>query len=213
MSDVEPRIPVPPGAEAAAPADAAPPAPEVVAAPIAGIPVPPGAPPGYRGYGITAPTAVEGATDSEPVAPAPTVEPDLESESAELEGGTDSDTVAAPAPPELDPRDWLLRLPDGSGLLVDRMLLLGRSPDPAKGPPGARPVPLDDPARTVSRTHLVIGPSGPGELLARNVSGVNALVVIGADGAECKVQPGGSIVLVDVARLLVGAYPIALERI
>src|SRR5690606_4163966 len=99
-----------------------------------------------------------------------------------------------------------------TGLRVDRMLLIGRSPDPALGPVGARLVHLDDPARTVSRSHVVVGPEEGGELLLRNVSSVNALIVTSTDGAEVKVLPGGSILLVEASRLLIGAYPMALER-
>ncbi|HWL59999.1 MAG TPA: hypothetical protein VNQ48_03845 [Microbacteriaceae bacterium] len=218
MPDGEPPvIPVPPGPVDPPPAaDAAPP--EVVAAPSVGLPVPPGAPPGYRGYGVTAPPAVSPAerpTDSAPPAVSPFEPPPafVPGPAPEPSGVTDSVTVAASGAPAEEPRDWLLRLPDGRGLPVDQMLLLGRNPDPALGPPGARTVSLDDPARTVSRTHLVVGPSGPGELLARNVSTVNALVVTAADGVEFKIQPGGSVVLVDAARVLVGAYPIALEPV
>lgn len=180
--------------------------------PARGILVPPGAPSGYRGYGITStqpPVAPQPPAPDEPPATA-TSAPDPEPTTTL----TDSVTVAAPEQAvDHDLRGWLLRLPDGTGLLVDRLLLIGRSPDPVIGPVGARLVTLDDPARTVSRSHVIAGPAEHGELLLRNVSTVNALVVIGADGAEFKVEAGGSILLVEAARILVGAYPLLLERL
>ena len=167
--------------------------PEIIAAPATGLPVPPGAPIGYRGYGVT------GDWELEP--PQPVTE------------DTESVTVVAQETVAVDERDWVLRLPDGAGLIIDRPLLLGRSPDSAAAPVGARLVAVDDPARTVSRSHLVIEVTGHGELLLRNVSAVNALVLTGEDGAEAKVAPDATARLTEASRVLVGAFPLTFERL
>lgn len=176
----------------------------LVVPPPVGIPVPPGAPAGYRGYGI--------GGDGAP--PAPLASEELDAEDAPTDLLTDAETRSwFEESATVDFRGWLLRLPDGAGVLIDATLLIGRSPDASLGPSGARLVAIDDPARTVSRSHLLAGPGPRGELLLRNISTLNALVVIRADGAERKVPPGGMTVLGAEARVLLGAYPVSLERL
>jgi len=145
--------------------------------PPADLPVPPGAPPGYEGYGITASTPAAGA-------PAPS------------------------GPPGAGVDAWVVRLADGSGARLTGPALVGRNPDPELAPPGARLLAVDDPARTVSRSHLVAVPTDDGGLELRNVSSVNALIVAGSDGVERKIEPGDRVVLTESTRVLIGAYPV-----
>ncbi len=109
------------------------------------------------------------------------------------------------------PYDFLLRLGDGQGIPVDRPLLLGRRPSPEQVAVEARLVFVDDPQRTVSRSHLLVEPVETGILL-RNLSAVNSLVLVGPDGSEAEVEPGGAITVTGECRVILGAYPIAIER-
>ncbi len=61
----------------------------------------------------------------------------------------------APQPPE--PVPFGLRLDTGQSIPVSDPVLLGRNPD-AAGHPGARPVPLADDTRSLSKTHLLVRP-------------------------------------------------------
>ncbi len=109
------------------------------------------------------------------------------------------------------PYEFIVRLADGLAHPIDRPTLFGRRPDPEQGPTGVRLVSIDDPQRTVSRSHLLVQSSEAGILL-RNLSTVNALVLIGPDGSEAEVGPGGAITVTDACRVILGAYPIAVER-
>lgn len=65
---------------------------------------------------------------------------------------TDSETVRAPAPVVV------LRLPDGTEVTVDRALVLGRRPAAPEQQADAVPVAVDDPDKTVSKTHALLRP-------------------------------------------------------
>ena len=50
---------------------------------------------------------------------------------------------------------WVLRLPDGQQLALATATVLGRNPVAPTGS-AARPVPVDDPSRSVSKTHALL---------------------------------------------------------
>jgi len=78
---------------------------------------------------------------------------------------------------------WRLELPNGVEVAVEGPLVIGRRPDAAAAPPRARLVTVDDPDRTVSRSHLIVAPSVGGVLLT-DLSGHNGVVIEGLDGSE-----------------------------
>lgn len=107
-------------------------------------------------------------------------------------------TPAAQAPPDLPPAEpfpfadpalagsgpggsgggWAVRMPDGSVLPLDVPLLVGRNPDAV---PGTRIVPVADPGRSVSKTHLLLGVDESGPWVTDRGSTNGTLVTL-ADG-------------------------------
>jgi hypothetical protein len=54
---------------------------------------------------------------------------------------------------------WTLVLPEGDRVPVDGPILLGRDPVPPASNPAARPIPLVDPGKTMSKTHALLQPA------------------------------------------------------
>ncbi|HEY0218117.1 MAG TPA: RDD family protein [Cellulomonas sp.] len=162
--------PWPPAPYAPAPAPYAPPAAPAPApaygAPALGSPyAPPSAPapgPGAPLYPAPAPqvggrhSVAPGAPPEQPAADLPGLPPMPAAPTAPVPGPGAVGGVTAPA----DAPGWAVRLPDGTLVGLEAPLLVGRNPDPV---PGARTVNVQDPSRSVSKTHLMIGldPDGP----------------------------------------------------
>src|SRR5690606_16234939 len=92
----------------------------------------------------------------EPLPVAPAVYPqDADVAEAEAEEIEEDHTVVVNRRPKAE---WGLRLASGELVLVDCPLLIGRNPSPRLGPVGARRVTVDDPGRTMSRSHLIVVP-------------------------------------------------------
>jgi hypothetical protein len=51
---------------------------------------------------------------------------------------------------------WRLRSDDGADLIVSGRVVVGRDPRAADAAAGARPVAIDDPARSLSKTHALL---------------------------------------------------------
>jgi pSer/pThr/pTyr-binding forkhead associated (FHA) protein len=100
-----------------------------------------------------------------------------------------------PAPDPLPAGDpsWAVRLPDGSVLPLDVPLLVGRNPDPL---PGVRPVPVADPGRSVSKTHLMVGVDEHGAWVVDRGSTNGTLVTL-ADGQRIVCLPDRRVRLTD----------------
>jgi len=152
-----------------------------------------------------------GSTDSftfhlpsqvEPLPAAPAVYP----ESADVEA--DDRTVVVQRGPKAE---WGLRLGSGELVLVDGPLLLGRNPAPMAGPVGARRVTIDDPGRTVSRSHLVVIPQPGAGIVLRDVSSANGIVLVAPDGGESEIEPGGEVRIADRCAIILGNYEIGIE--
>ena len=110
----------------------------------------------------------------------------------------------SPAPPS-----FALVLPDGVRLAVEGPLVLGRDPAPPAIAPTARIVPLDDPGKTVSKTHALF------ELGARDVR-VTELhstngVAISCDGTRTVLAPGGEGVAPLGAIIELGSFTVRVD--
>lgn len=185
-----PRIALPADLPAATPTDptaAAPVAPpaDLVSAPAA----PPAAAPAVAAPAVAAPAAAEPAAATTPT-PMPAFFP------------------AVPGRPVA----WSLVLPDGTELRLDGDTVLGRDPavSSVTGAPDAAAVRVDDPAKTVSKTHARLEPHGD-EVLVHDLGSTNGVAVVDGTGQHL-VDPASPRPARDGATIALGEYLIRLSR-
>jgi hypothetical protein len=100
---------------------------------------------------------------------------------------------AAPAAPV--PRSpFTARLDDGTSLVVDCRVVVGRDPVAAPGAMDVRLVPVGDHTRSVSKTHMELWPI-PDGIMVRDRSSTNGTVLVAPDGIETPLVPGGESVV------------------
>ncbi len=83
----------------------------------------------------------------------------------------------------------LIRLDNGQGATVDEVILVGRNPAPTAGFEGARLLTVADQARTISKTHLAVGPAGTG-VWVQDLHSTNGVRVADPTGATRRLRPG-----------------------
>lgn len=122
------------------------------------------------------------------------------------------DTVRRPAAPtgSTASTGWTLSLPDGTVPLTGTTFL-GRDPAPTSEHPHAGLLRLNDPAKSVSKTHAVFDVDGDG-LWVRDLDSTNGVWVAGADGQETRVAAGERVRLTPGARVELGEFPIDIIR-
>ena len=86
-----------------------------------------------------------------------------------------------------------MTLDTGQTFVLSAPLVIGRDPTPLTHLPGAGLLPIDDPDRSISKTHCVIGPNQM-EVWVEDCASVNGTVVVEADGRQIVVKPGSRIV-------------------
>jgi hypothetical protein len=91
------------------------------------------------------------------------------------------DDQGAPAQPPAATRGALVELTDGRVVAIERVALVGRNPQSLR--PDVQLVRVDDPGRSVSKTHLQVGVSSSGVWIADRGS-TNGTVVTLPDGAQ-----------------------------
>ena len=158
----------------------------------------------------TSPTVVPAEPQQQPE-PEPESPPEPVAEETRLAvvSVAEAETAAAPVS-AAGPTDFALVLPDGSRLAVDGPLVLGRDPAPPGARPDARAVPLDDPGKTVSKTHALVEPGASGirvvELHSTNgvaISSSGIRTVLAAGGEA--IAPPGSVIELGSFTVLVAA--------
>jgi pSer/pThr/pTyr-binding forkhead associated (FHA) protein len=82
--------------------------------------------------------------------------------------------------------------------------LLGRQPAAHADHPGATLVRLDDPTRSISRTHLALGCGADGALWARDLNSANGTLIVDQRGVTTKAPPGVPLYLVPGSWVVVG---------
>lgn len=132
--------------------------------------------------------AVVSAGDSED-SPSETDQPE---DSPDEEGR--SGEPAATDAPDLTAYAWVLRLDDGRDVGVERLVLLGRNPQPRVGEEDATLIKVPDEGRTVSKSHLAVGVDARG-LYVMDRGSTNGTTVTTPDGGQRPCPPGD---LIDV---------------
>jgi uncharacterized RDD family membrane protein YckC len=82
-----------------------------------------------------------------------------------------------------------IRLDDGRDFRLERTVLIGRNPAPAAGESQAQLLPVPDPGRTISKTHLHLLTDGTGVWITDRHS-TNGSAVTTPDGMRTALQPG-----------------------
>ncbi|MGC0369915.1 DUF805 domain-containing protein [Microbacterium sp. SLBN-111] len=179
-----PPVPAPPVPVPPAPVPPAPASLPHAPAPVAGIPGIPGIP------GVSAPAAPAFAP-----APVPVAAPAADLESTRMV-------------PPTSVSGWTLDLPDGRSLPVDGAVSFGR--DPVSDHGGVL-VPVDDPARSMSKTHARFDFAG-GAVTVTDLHSTNGTRVEAPGVPAVSVAPGLSAVVPAGATVFLGDYRIRLRR-
>jgi pSer/pThr/pTyr-binding forkhead associated (FHA) protein len=101
-------------------------------------------------------------------------------------------------------------LANGDRVSIKGPLVIGRKPDPVDGYPGATLVSIEDPGKTVSKSHAVIIPYGEG-LYVIDLSSTNGVAVVAGavrrtvTSTEFQAAPDGSVIEL-------GSYLLGIER-
>jgi pSer/pThr/pTyr-binding forkhead associated (FHA) protein len=97
--------------------------------------------------------------------------------------------AASPTGPPLAPDAWSAVLDDGRQISVAGVVLLGRNPQPRPGEEDAQLIKVDDPGRTVSKSHLELGVNAGGMYVLDRGS-TNGSTVTNANGLSKRCSPG-----------------------
>jgi hypothetical protein len=157
----------------------------------------------------TAPLGRPPQVPAAPPAPAPAGAPaEASAPPAELIEETSFRAVAQPGQAAAA---WTLRLPDGSGFTLPGATFVGRNPVATDAAPGGAVLPLDDPAKSLSKTHALLVPSD-GYVMVTDLHSTNGAAVVGADGAVTVLEPGRSVAVETGSVLQLGNLAVTLLR-
>ncbi len=122
-------------------------------------------------------------------------------------------SAAPPAPADPAPAPtWRLRIPGvAAPVVVADAVVLGRNPVAPAHAPDAAPVVVDDPAKSVSKTHAVVVVRD-GSLLVRDLDSTNGVWVVVAGAEPVAADPGVDVVVPSGADLELGEFVIRVER-
>lgn len=116
-------------------------------------------------------------------------------------------------PPDPLPAEgaWRLRAPGVLEVLLVRPVVLGRDPVPDQARPGAAAISLEDPARSVSKTHARIEVVGD-RVQVTDLASTNGTRVLTAGGASIELEPGHPAEVPSGATILLGEVAVRLDR-
>ena len=127
-------------------------------------------------------------------------------------GGVEAieERVEAPTPTP-QPGAWRLRAPGGLEVLLLRPVVLGRDPSAEATRPDAAPIPLSDPARSVSKTHALVEVVD-GRVTVTDLHSTNGTRVLTPDGEARELDPGAASEVAGGSTLLLGEFAVRVDR-
>jgi hypothetical protein len=107
---------------------------------------------------------------------------------------------------------WRLRGPGNLEVLLLRPVVLGRDPasDPAR--PDAAPIPVHDPARSVSKTHALVEVVDD-RVMVTDLHSTNGTRVLSAEGEARELEAGRPSDAPSEATVILGEFAIRLDRV
>ncbi|MCL2515715.1 MAG: FHA domain-containing protein [Microbacteriaceae bacterium] len=160
--------------------------------------------PSFPGFAPTGPTLPSRPPVPEPGAPfAPAA--------AAPEPAAETQAVQVVAPASVAERPWSLRLPDGSMTPLAGAAFVGRNPQSTDAAPGGAVLPLNDPAKSLSKTHALLVPSGDW-VMVTDLHSTNGTAVIDRSGSTTVLEPGRSSPVADGSVLQLGSFAVTLVR-
>lgn len=118
----------------------------------------------------------------------------------------------APVPrPAATVASWALELDQGSVLPMDRAWVLGRSPVAPPSHPEAEPFAVPDETRSLSKTHLVLAPTGQG-IEVTDLHSTNGVTITRPGGAPDPLVAGVPVVVPDGTVLTMGQRKVVVRR-
>lgn len=142
-------------------------------------------------------SSIPGASPSWSAPAAPVLEPDLD------------ETVISPARTRAE---WQIVLADGRQLEMASALRIGRDPISDPGVPGAVLMPIDDPARSLSKTHAQLEAGADG-LVVTDLHSTNGTRVRMADGSLIVLVPETPFPVTGTAEISFGDYVVRAQRL
>lgn len=115
------------------------------------------------------------------------------------------------SPPRATPVAWQLEVAPGQVVRVGGAGLLGRDPEPRRGEAVEHLVVVDDPTRSVSKTHLEFGVDGDA-LWVCDRGSTNGSRVVRPDGQEHHCPPGERVQVTGGSTLWVGDHRVRVRR-
>lgn len=97
-------------------------------------------------------------------------------------------------------------------MLLLRPVVLGRDPVPDAARPDAAPIPLRDPARSVSKTHALVEVVDD-RVMITDLHSTNGTRVLTADGVAHELEPGSATDAPVGASVLLGEFAVRLDRV
>lgn len=125
--------------------------------------------------------------------------------------GERDERIEAPTPSPAE-GVWRLRGPGGLEVLLLRPVVLGRDPLPDRGRPDAAVIRLEDPARSVSKTHARIEVVDD-RVTVTDLSSTNGTRVLTPEGETRELEPGRPVEAPSGSSVLLGELAVRLDRV
>lgn len=106
---------------------------------------------------------------------------------------------------------WRLRGPGNLEVLLLRPVVLGRDPAPDAIRPDAAPIPVQDPARSVSKTHALVEAVGD-RVVITDLHSTNGTRVLSTEGETRQLEAGRPTDAPSGATVLLGEFAVRLDR-
>jgi hypothetical protein len=131
--------------------------------------------------------------------------------------------IVPPPPPEADagetiaasprpaPRNWKLFFADREPVSMAGPLFIGRNPVVNPDVPGAAALPLNDPEKTLSKTHALLEVDDD-TLWVTDLHSTNGVIVVGDDDSELLLEDGVRTAVPAGSSIEFGTYPIRAEH-
>lgn len=119
--------------------------------------------------------------------------------------------TGAQAPIATPDRRWQITLPTAVVIIVDEAVLLGRNPVAIQPWPNAELVVVNDPAKTVSKTHAAVHADGD-VLRVTDLHSTNGVTIVTPDGIEHPCDAGVAAAVAQGSTVYLGQYAIRVDR-